>query len=304
MIIRGKLKSILLLIVVGLVIKSSQLNAQLLSFPTAEGAGRYVSGGRGSLIAAPKVFEVTSLVDNASSATTPGTLRYACTNNSPAAPNRVIVFRVAGTIHLYATLNLTRANTTIAGQTAPGGGITIADYPVYLGANNIMVRYVRFRLGDKNQPASLGNDDAFGNNGSSRQKIMVDHCSFSWSNDEALSIYSGDSLTIQWCFIAEPLDSSYHDEGSGVENHAFGGIQSGIHATLHHNLYAHCKGRMPRFDGLRNAPADTTDFRNNVIYNWSDYNTNGGEGGTYNVVNNYYKYGLNTVSATVMSRLV
>ncbi len=276
-----------------------QSTAQLIAFPGAEGAGKFVTGGRGSAAVAPKIFEVTSLVDNASAATTPGTLRYACTNNSPSAPNRIIVFRVSGTIHLYANLNISRANTTIAGQTAPGGGITIADYPVYLSANNIIVRYMRFRLGDKNQAASLGNDDAFGDNGSGKSKLMIDHCTASWSNDEALTIYSGDSITIQWCMISEPLDSSYHDEGTGVQNHAYGGIQSGRHASLHHNLYAHCKGRMPRFDGIRNISADTADFRNNVVYNWGEYNTCGGEGGTYNVVNNYYKYGPNTASTSV-----
>ncbi len=272
------------------------VDAQLLSFPGAEGAGKFVSGGRGNVSTAPKVFEVTSLVDNASSANTPGTLRYAVTNNSPSVPNRIIVFRVSGTIRLYAQLNLSRANTTIAGQTAPGGGITIADYPVYISNNNIVIRYIRFRLGDKNQAAVLGNDDAFGDNGSPRQKIMIDHCTMSWSNDEVTSIYDGDSLSIQWCMMTEPLDFSYHDEGAGVQNHAYGGIQGGKHASLHHNIYAHCRGRMPRFNGIRTGYADTTDFRNNVIYNWADYTTNGGEGGSYNVVNNYYKYGPNTPS--------
>ena len=275
---------------------SSSLRAQLLAFPGAEGAGKYVSGGRGNATTTPKVFEVTSLVDNASSATTPGTLRYAVTINSPSVPYRIIVFRVSGVIHLYSQLNLTRANTTIAGQTAPGGGITLADYPVYISNNNIIIRYVRFRLGDKNQAASLGNDDAFGDNGSPRQKIMVDHCTMSWSNDEVTSIYDGDSLTIQWCMMSEPLDFSYHDEGSGVQQHAYGGIQGGKHASLHHNIYAHCRGRMPRFNGIRTGYPDTTDFRNNIVYNWADYNTNGGEGGSYNVVNNYYKYGPNTPS--------
>ncbi len=291
------LKSLIYTLFVFLLLNKA--DAQLLSFPGAEGAGKYVGGGRGNITTAPKIFEVTSLVDNASSATTPGTLRYAVTNNSPSAPYRIVVFRVSGTIHLYAQLNLTRANTTIAGQTAPGGGITIADYPVYLGNNNIVVRYIRFRLGDKNQAASLGNDDAFGDNGGAKQKIMLDHCTMSWSNDEACSIYEGDSLSIQWCMISEPLDSSYHDEGAGVQQHAYGGIEGGKHASLHHNLYAHCRGRMPRFSGIRNGVADSTDFRNNVIYNWADYNTNGGEGGSYNVVNNYYKKGPNTPNTTV-----
>jgi len=283
---------------------SNNINAQQLAFPTAEGAGKFTSGGRGSIAAPPKIYEVTTLTDDATSANTPGTLRYACTNNSPAAPNRIIVFRVAGTIHLYTTLTLNRANTTIAGQTAPGDGICIADYPVSIGANNMIIRYLRFRLGDKNQNLGMingsGDGDAFGDNGNGRQKLMLDHCTASWSDDEAFTVYKGDSVTIQWCIISEPLNYSYHFEtgDADFEQHAYGGIWGGKHATFHHNLIAHIKGRAPRFDGIRNIPADSGDFRNNVIYDWVDYNTNGGEGGAYNIVNNYYKYGPNTLNTS------
>ena len=104
--------------------------------------------------------------------------------------------------------------------------------------------------------------------------------------------------------IAEPLNYSYHFETGDpdYEQHAYGGIWGGRHATFHHNLIAHIKGRGPRFDGIRNISGDSADFRNNVIYNWIDYNTNGGEGGAYNIVNNYYKYGpstLNTVTSGI-----
>lgn len=280
-------------------------NAQLLAFPTAEGAGKFSTGGRGTTSVAPTIFEVTKLTDDG----TAGTFRYACTNNSPTATYRIVVFRVSGTIHLNSALSLNRANTTIAGQTAPGEGICIADYPVTISANNVIVRYIRFRLGDKNQAASIGNDDGFGDNSGDKNNIVIDHCSVSWSNDEALTLYHGTGNTIQWCFITEPLDRSYHDEGSGVQNHAYGGIQSGRQLSVHHNLYAHLRGRAPRFDGHRAGTAatyeDTVDYRNNVIYNWADYNVNGGEGGTYNVVNNYYKYGPstpNTVTSGVNRR--
>lgn len=288
------MKKIRLLCTFGLVLIINQLAAQLPAFPTAEGAGKFVTGGRGTSAAAPTVLEVTSLADNSSAANTPGTFRYACTKSGFA--QRIIVFRVSGTIHLYAALTLNRANTTIAGQTAPGEGICLADYPVKVSASNIIIRYLRFRLGDKNQAASLGNDDAF--DGVGAQRVIIDHCTMSWSNDEACTFYSGDNITLQWNLISEPLDYSYHDEGSGIQNHAYGGIWGGKHASFHHNLIAHCKGRMPRFDGIRNIPADSGDFRNNVIYNWGDYNTNGGEGGAYNVVNNYYKYGPNTPNNT------
>ena len=296
----------------------SYSTAQLISFPTAEGFGKFTSGGRGTASVAPTIYEVTKLTDDG----TAGTFRYACTNNSPVAANRIVVFRISGTIHLTSILSLTRANTTIAGQTAPGEGICIADYPVYLGANNIIIRYLRFRLGDKNQlvttpancgipvapfsanpscvptPNASGNDDAFGDNGGGRSNIIIDHCSISWSNDEAFTIYKGSNVTLQWNFISEPLNFSYHVEpqDNNYEQHAFGGIWGGASTTAHHNLLAHCKGRMPRFDGTRNIPSELVDFRNNVIYNWGDYNTNGGEGGNYNVVNNYYKYGPSTPS--------
>jgi hypothetical protein len=283
---------------------ASTANAQLLAFPTAEGAGKYVTGGRGSIGSPPRIFEVTTLNDDASAAATPGTFRYACTNNSPSTPNRIIVFRVSGTIHLFAPLSLNRAFTTIAGQTAPGEGICIADYPVTIGVNNMIIRYLRFRLGDKNQNLGMvdgsGGGDAFGDNGGGRQNIIIDHCTASWSDDESFTIYKGDNVTVQWCMITEPLNYSYHFEtgDADYEQHAYGGIWGGAHASFHHNLIAHIKGRGPRFDGTRNIASENVDFRNNVIYNWIDYNTNGGEGGNYNVVNNYYKYGPSTLTSS------
>ena len=116
--------------------------AQQPSFPGAEGAGMFTTGGRGTTTTPTTVFEVTNLNDDNNS----GSLRYALTT---AATYRTIVFRVSGTIHLSAKLNI-RANTTIAGQTAPGDGICIADYPVVISGNNVIVRYMRFRMGDRN----------------------------------------------------------------------------------------------------------------------------------------------------------
>ena len=275
---------------------ASFVYAQQPAFPTAEGAGMFTTGGRGTPAIATTIYEVTDLTDNA---TTPavGSFRYAVTNNSPAALYRTVIFRVSGTIRLAGPLSLNRANTTIAGQTAPGDGICIADYPVSVSANNLIIRYLRFRLGDRYQQARLGNDDAL--SGTGRKNIIIDHCSMSWSNDETLTIYGGDSTTLQWNILSEPLDHSYHDEGTGIQNHAYGGIWGGRRSSMHHNLIAHVRGRAPRFDGCRNLSPNTpglenVDFRNNVIYNWADYNVNGGEGGNYNVVNNYYKYGPST----------
>jgi hypothetical protein len=275
-------------------------DAQLPAFPGAEGAGSLVSGGRGTSTSPSRVFEVTTLYDSLM----PGSLRYAL---SQTATHRTIVFRVSGTIHLKSALKVNKANTTIAGQTAPGGGICLADYPVSVGANNIILRYLRFRLGDKNQDLGKVNGSGDGDalDGTGYKNIIIDHCSMSWSADEACTFYRGDSLTLQWNIISEPLNYSYHFEtgDADYEDHGYGGIWGGRNASFHHNLIAHCKGRMPRFDGSRNLAPNTAgqenaDFRNNVIYNWGSYNVNGGEGGNYNIVNNYYKYGPNTGSGS------
>lgn len=229
-----------------------------------------------------------------------GTLRYALTHT---ATYRTVVFRVSGTIHLTSALKITKNNTTIAGQTAPGNGICLADYPFSVTADNVIVRYMRVRLGDKNQNLGMvngsGDDDAF--DGTYRKNVIIDHCTMSWSDDEAFTFYGGDSTTLQWNLISEPLNYSYHFETGDVdfEHHGYGGIWGGRHASFHHNLLAHCQGRVPRFDGSRNLPPYTAgqenaDFVNNVIYDWGSYNTNGGEGGNYNIVNNYYKYGPST----------
>jgi hypothetical protein len=139
-----------------------------------------------------------------------------------------------------------------------------------------------------------GGDDAFG--GTRRRNIIIDHCSVSWSTDEAMSIYAGDSTTLQWNLIAEPLNYSYHFESGDkdYEHHGYGGIWGGRHTSAHHNLFAHCNSRNPRFDGIRNSPEENVDFRNNVIYDWGGNNVYAGEGGNYNIVNNYYRYGPNT----------
>ncbi|RYY40130.1 MAG: T9SS type A sorting domain-containing protein [Chitinophagaceae bacterium] len=281
-------------VLIGCLLSFFAVNAQQPAFPGAEGAGRYASGGRGTASTMSTVYEVTNLNDD----NNPGSLRYALQVSQATAPYRTIVFRVGGTIHLNSPLSI-RSNVTLAGQTAPGGGICVADHPVLIAGNNIIVRHLRFRLGDKNSAANNGNDDALGTNGNSYKNVIIDHCSVSWSADEALSIYSGDSTTLQWNFITEPLNYSYHNEGSGVENHGYGGIQGGKKVSIHHNLYAHCYSRTPRFDGVRNLSPNTpglenVDFVNNVIYNWGTNNVYGGEGGNYNIVNNYYKYGPST----------
>ena len=162
-------------------------------------------------------------------------------------------------------------------------------------------------MGDKYQRGGMvdgnGGDDAFG--GVRRKNIIVDHCSMSWSTDEVFSVYAGDSTTLQWNLIYEPLNYSYHFEtgDKDYEHHGYGGIWGGKHLSAHHNLFAHCNNRNPRFDGIRNTPEENVDYRNNVIYNWGSNNIYAGEGGNYNIVNNYFKYGPST-SKSVRYRIV
>ena len=247
---------------------SSTAQEKLLAFPGAEGFGRYTTGGRGG-----NVYHVTTLEDDGKTSTK-GTLRWA---NAQAGP-RTIVFDVSGTIQLKSALKL-NANTTLAGQTAPGDGICIAGYQVTLNKNNI-IRYVRFRPGDENggEPDGLGAMDS--------ENIIVDHCSVSWSVDECLSVYGSKNITVQWCIASQSLCNSTHVKKA----HGYGGNWGGSGASYHHNLIAHHVSRTPRLGPRPGTQKDERmDLRNNVIYNWIDNGVYGGEAMNVNIVNNYYK---------------
>ena len=264
----------------------NDLGTRPLAFPGAEGFGKYTTGGRGG-----KIFIVSNLNDDGE-----GSFRKAAASKGP----RIVVFAVSGTIHLASPLSI-KSDITIAGQSAPGDGICLADYPVTLGGDNIIVRYLRFRMGDKNQRGGMvdgnGGDDAFG--GTRRKNIVVDHCSMSWSTDEVFSVYAGDSTSLQWNLISEPLNYSYHFEtgDTDYEHHGYGAIWGGAHLSAHHNLFAHCNNRNPRFNGIRTTPEELVDYRNNVIYDWGSNNIYAGEGGKYNLVNNYFRYGPSTMKS-------
>lgn len=238
--------------------------SQQLAFPTAEGYGKYTKGGRSGA-----VYEVTNLNDSGE-----GSFRAAVEAEGP----RTVVFRVSGTIDLESGLGIENPFITIAGQTAPGDGMTIKG-ALGIHADDVIIRYIRIRYDGEG-----GAGDALGSRG--HKNIIIDHVSASWGTDEIMSIYVCEDVTIQNSIISEAV-------GNG-KTHKFGGIWGGERNTFHHNLFAHNAARNPRL-----TSSIQVDFRNNVLYNW-EYNTahGGHEPDTrINVVANYYKPGPATQSA-------
>lgn len=259
------------------------------AFPGAQGAGMYAQGGRGG-----RVYTVTHLGDSGS-----GSLREAVEASGP----RTVVFAVSGTIVLQRELMVREGRLTVAGQTAPGDGITLRDHPFTIAADDVVVRFIRSRLGDLRKV----DGDAIGV--VAGRRIILDHVSASWSTDETLSVAasfstpqrSWDEVTVQWSLIGESLNRTAA-KPPGTE-HGFGSLvraARGARVSFHHNFWLHHQDRMPRPGNYLTPEVDPVggffDFRHNLFYNWagerSGYNMDfRGTVSSYNFVDNCFVRG-------------
>jgi len=304
------MKRIAIVLAMAVLVLGAVAQAKQLAFPGAEGYGCYATGGRGG-----DVYHVTNLTDSVTNPQ-PGSLRYGLlTATGP----RTIVFDISGYIDLSARLQYSSDNITIAGQTAPGDGITLRHWDVrpYLADNGI-IRYIRVRVGhypdQESPPPEMpihGGLDALSVEGC--KNFIIDHVSASWGVDEIASI-TGDSndITVQWCFLVEPLNVHSHAYISLLRPAMTGKF------THHHNLYTDCIQRLTRFGNYNDNVVDQYDWVNNVGYNWGSQSTysydnnllwdyvvrEGGTAGTdgefvnLNFIRNYFIKGPNTGSGT------
>ena len=245
--------------------------AQQLAFPTAEGSGRFSTGGRGG-----EVYEVTNLSNSG-----PGSIVDGLSEG-----NRTIVFRVSGTIELGNEILRPKSNTTIAGQTAPGDGICIKGRFHIGSVSNVVIRYLRVRV-----DAGAANSSGDAIDIDSGTNIIIDHVSASYARDEGISCQEeSNNVTVQWCLISEALTFESHSYGSLVRG------DYGDEKTFHHNLYAHNNARNPRPGNYTASSTDPEglhfDFRNNVVYNWGGgtpgYNADNNTVSRYNFIGNVY----------------
>lgn len=223
---------------------------QIPAFPGAEGFGSTTPGGRGG-----KVLFVTNLDDSG-----PGSLRAACEAEGP----RIVIPRVSGLIRLNSPITVRNPFLTFAGQAASGQGICLSGSAFQVATHDVVVRFLRSRLGD----AAGRIDDAISLSHGTHH-VVLDHCSASWSVDECLTMAGNVSdVTVQWCLIAESMDRSIHTKGP----HGCGSLmRANGPVSLHHNLWAHNRSRNPRFgDNYNRPPYPAFDFRNNVIYDFGD----------------------------------
>ena len=287
---------------------------KLLAFPTARGFGKYVSGGRGC-----KVVEVTNLEDDPKNPSE-GSLRWALTVAGK--ENATIVFRVSGVIKIQPNAQKVRdlranlKNVTIAGQTAPGEGILIRGGKMnFGGSDNLIIRNLRFRIGDIDEADLAKPTDSRFIKGAgfgleNAKNVIIDHCCFGWSGEENMTMYDNHFTTVQWCIVHEGLYDAGHQKG----NRSYANQWGGSPATYHHNLLAHNYNHSSRLNGASSTTEDRNVFMeyfNNVNYNWGKKNSCYGgenEAGTYsshecNFVGNYYKPGPSTPSGSYFMEL-
>ena len=282
------------------------------AFPEAEGFGRYATGGRGG-----NVYYVTRLDDCSDNDLVEGTLRWALRSGDDTP--RTVLFKVCGTIYLTSKLKLQHPNVTIAGQTAPGGGVCVAGANIYVCKPNVIIRHIRFRAGDIPSASYPALDVE------NTRNVIIDHCSLTWSMEECLTMYDCDSTTVQWCIIGEGLYNSKNNKG----NRSYAMQWGGEHSTMHHTLITNCHNRTPRFNGTRDdAHIDQgkhdhdafvdSEFQNNVIFNWGKKNSlYGGENDTavnknaegtpvgycrVYMLNNYFRAGPTTLYCNLSDR--
>ncbi|QES88609.1 polysaccharide lyase domain-containing protein [Rhizosphaericola mali] len=249
-------------------------HADIPAFPGAEGGGKYVLGGRGG-----RVIVVTNLDDDGV-----GSFRWACEQGGA----RVIVFNVAGIIHLNSPVIVRAPYVTIEGQTAPGDGVCIAGETVWINTHDVIIRYMRFRRGE----TWVGRrDDAIG--GNPVGNIMIDHVSASWGLDENMSMYrhmyndSTGKIEDKFGTVNITIQNSIFSESLDTWNHAFGSTLGGENCSFMRNLWADNTGRNPSvgWNGIFN-------FVNNVVFNWVHRSIDGGDyRAQFNIINNYFKPG-------------
>lgn len=275
---RSVASAILAALAATLTSSAAESTTRQLAFPTAEGYGRFAQGGRGG-----RVIAVTNLNDSG-----PGSLRAAIEAEGP----RTVVFEVSGRIKLQSKLVVRKNNSqlTVAGQTAPGLGICISDHNFgVLGAHDVVIRYVRVR------PGNVSGRTLDGMGLASATDAIIDHCSISWTLDEAFSSRGAKNITLQRTLISEALNVAGHAKYPAGTSHGYAASIGGDVGSFHHNLLAHCAGRNWSLAGGLDKRAGHTyagrlDIRNNVVYNWGKRATDGGAH-EVNFVNNYYKPG-------------
>jgi len=280
---KTKLFTVLCLVVLPVVtvasISSAGATLAVPAFPGAQGFGANTPGGRGG-----RVIFVTNLNDAG-----PGSLRAACDADGP----RTVIFRVSGLISLASPITVKNPFLTIAGQTAPGDGICLRNFTFNIATHDVVVRYLRSRLGDLSAQESDSITLVSG-----AHDVVLDHCSATWSIDESLSLAGNVSnVTIQWCLIGNALNHSKHAKG----DHGYGSLsRANGPVTWHHNLWVHNNSRNPRLgDNYGRPPFPTFDVRNNVMYDYGEICSGLTQGVLkVNYVGNYIRPGPSSKATT------